>query len=59
MAETKKTPPSRKTVKKKGRDARKAKMKTDGEFKKAVFAGKSKRAVDKKAAFRKKKKGKK
>lgn len=57
MAE--KTKPSRRTLKKKGRDKRKAKLKTDVEFKKGVFENKSKRSTEKKAAFRKKKKGKK
>jgi len=55
---TEKTKPSRRTIRKKGRDKRKAKMKTDVEYKKKVFEGKSKRATEKKAAFRKKKKGK-
>lgn len=50
---------SRKTLRKEGRDKRKAKLMTDGEFRKAYFEGKSKRANDKKAAFRKKKKNKK
>ena len=54
-----KTKPSRKTLKKKGRDKRNEKIKTDPEFKKAYMEAKSKRANDKKAAFRKKKKGKK
>jgi hypothetical protein len=57
-ASTEKTKPSRRTLRKKGRDKRKEKMKTDVEYKKKVFEGKSKRANDKKAAFRKKKKGK-
>jgi hypothetical protein len=62
MAETKKkptTPKSRKTTKKEGRAKRSERLKTDPEFKKAYFEGKSKRANDKKASFRKKKKGKK
>lgn len=58
MATAEKTKPSRKTLKKKGRDKRKAKLKTDVEFKKKYFEGKSKRSTEKKAAFRKKKKGK-
>ena len=49
----------RKTLKKLGRDKRKAKVLADKEFAKALFAGKSKRSVDKKQAFRKKKKSKK
>jgi len=53
-----KTKPSRRTLRKKGRDKRKVKMKTDVEYKKKVLEGKSKRSNDKKAAFRKKKKGK-
>ena len=61
MAETKKptTPKSRKTTKKEGRAKRTQRLKSDVEFKKAFFEGKSKRANEKKAAFRKKKKGKK
>lgn len=59
MATTEKTKPSRKTLRKKGRDKRKAKLKTDVEYKKKVFEGKSKRSTEKKAAFRKKKRGKK
>ncbi len=55
---TEKTKPSRKTLKKKGRDKRKTKLKTDPEFKKAHHEGKSKRSTEKKAAFRKKKRGK-
>ena len=50
---------SRKTLKKMGRDKKKTKLKMDTEFKKTLFDGKSKRSVEKKAAFRKKKKGKK
>lgn len=50
---------SRKTIKKEGRDKRKARIKTDKEYAKKVFEGKSKRSVDKKAGYRKKKKGKK
>jgi hypothetical protein len=55
---TEKTKPSRKTLRKKGRAKRVAKLNTDPEFKKAYHEGKSKRALDKKAAFRKKKRGK-
>ena len=54
-----KTAPSRKTLKAKGRKARKAKLATDKEFAKTYFGAKSKRSQDKKAGFRKKKKGKK
>ncbi|MGK5087467.1 hypothetical protein WDW86_07905 [Bdellovibrionota bacterium FG-2] len=46
---------SRKTVKAKGRVKRKERLVKDKEFAKAYFAAKSKRSVDKKAAFRKKK----
>ena len=59
MAEAEKTKPSRKTLKKKGRDKRVTKLKTDKEAHKAHHEGKAKRAADKKAAFRKKKRGKK
>ncbi len=59
MATAEKTKPSRRTLKKKGRDKRKAKLKTDATYKKALFEGKSKRSTEKKAAFRKKKRGKK
>jgi hypothetical protein len=50
---------SRKTLKTKGRNKKKLKLKTDKEFAKSYFEGKSKRSTEKKAAFRKKKKGKK
>jgi hypothetical protein len=50
---------SKKTLKEKGRKKRQLKLKTDKEFAKTYFDAKSKRANDKKAAFRKKKKGKK
>jgi hypothetical protein len=62
MAETKTTPRSklsRKTRKAAGRKKRATKIKTDKEFAKSHFAAKSKRSIEKKAAFRKKKKGKK
>jgi hypothetical protein len=62
MAEAAKTPKaklSRKTKKALGRKKRATKLKTDKEFAKAHFAAKSKRSIEKKAAFRKKKKGKK
>lgn len=58
MTTAEKTKPSRKTLRKKGRAKRTTKLKTDPEFKKAFFEGKSKRSTEKKAAFRKKKKGK-
>ena len=54
-----KTAPSRRTLKAKGRKARKTKLATDKAFAKAFFDAKSKRSTDKKAGFRKKKKGKK
>jgi len=44
---------SRKTLRKMGRDKKKAKLKTDKEFATAYFAGKSKRSDEKKTAFRK------
>lgn len=50
---------SRKTLRKLGRQKRAKKLASDPEFKKAFFEGKSKRAGDKKSAFRKKKKNKK
>lgn len=59
MSTETKTPPSRKTLRKKGRAKRADKLKKEPEFKKAYFDGKSKRSTEKKAAFRKKKKGKK
>lgn len=63
MAEAKttatKTAPSRKTLRAKGRKKRTERLKKDAEFKKTYFEAKSKRATEKKAAYRKKKKGKK
>ncbi len=56
---TKKSSPSRKKVRAEGRKKRTQKLKTDREFAKTYFAGKSKRAADKKSAFRKKKSKKK
>lgn len=53
--ETKKPAYSRKTLKKKGREKRKAKIIADPAFKKAFFEAKSKRSTDKKSAFRKSK----
>lgn len=50
---------SRKTLKKGFRAKLAQKIKTEVEFAKAYFEGKSKRAIEKKAAFKKKKKGKK
>ena len=50
---------SRKTLKRKFRQKLAAKIKTDKEFSKAYFDARSKRAIDKKAAFKKKKKSKK
>jgi hypothetical protein len=44
---------SRKTLKKMGRDKRKAKIASDKEFAKTWFEGKSKRSDDKKKAYRK------
>jgi hypothetical protein len=55
MAETPKAKLGRNTKKKLGRDKRKAKIQNDKEFAKAHFGAKSKRAADKKVAFRKKK----
>lgn len=48
----------RKKIRKVGRAKRKTKLAGDKEFAKAFFEAKSKRAADKKTAFRKKKKGK-
>jgi hypothetical protein len=45
----------RATLKKLGRDKRKAKIQNNKEFAKTHFAAKAKRAADKKTAFRKKK----
>ena len=45
----------RRTIKKLGRDKRKAKLQTDKEFSKTFHAAKSKRSIEKKNAFRKKK----
>ena len=47
--------PSRKKLKAEGRKKRSVKLKTDKEFAKKFHEGKSKRAIEKKAAFRKKK----
>ena len=44
---------SRKKLRKAGRAKRQAKIATDKEFAKTLFAGKSKRSADKKVAFRK------
>jgi hypothetical protein len=49
----------RKSLKKLHRQKKMMKITGDAEFAKAFFEARSKRAVDKKAAFRKKKKGKK
>lgn len=49
----------RKKARKEGREKRRVKLQSDKEFAKAFFEARSKRANDKKAAFRKKKKGKK
>lgn len=54
-----KSAPSRRTLKAAGRKKRAQKLATDKAFAKTFFEGKSKRAADKKAAYRKKKKGKK
>lgn len=52
-------PTSRKKVRALGRKKRAQKLKSDREFAKTYFAAKSKRANDKKSAFRKKKSRKK
>jgi hypothetical protein len=49
----------RRTLRKLGRDKRKAKIQTDKEYAKTLFASRSKRSTDKKAAFKKKKSGRK
>ena len=63
MSTAQATPKSKKTLrkakKKVGRQKRVAKLKTDKEFAKTYFAGRSKRATDKKSSFRKKKSKKK
>jgi hypothetical protein len=56
---TKKPDYSRKTLRKLGRDKRRKKLAGDKEFAKTFFEARSKRSIDKKSAFRKKKKGKK
>jgi hypothetical protein len=50
---------SRKNVKAHGRAKRKLRLAADKEFAKSFFEARSKRSVDKKSAYRKKKKGKK
>jgi len=50
---------SRRKVKSAGRKKRSLKLKTDKEFAKQYFEGKSKRSTEKKSAFRKKKNRKK
>ena len=47
--------PSRRTLRTAGRKKRALKLKTDKEFAKTYFTAKSKRSVDKKSAYRKKK----
>jgi|GEM_PF-846860 len=49
----------RRTLKTLGRAKRKLKLQADKDFSKTFFDAKSKRSTEKKAAFRKKKKGKK
>jgi hypothetical protein len=49
----------RRKKKAEGREKRALRLKTDKEFAKSFFEGKSKRAIEKKAAFRKKKSKKK
>jgi hypothetical protein len=49
----------RKTKKKLGRDKKKAKLQADKAFAATYFEAKSKRSIDKKTAFRKKKSAKK
>ncbi len=57
--ETKKPAYGRKTLRKIGRVKRKAKLAGDKEYAAKYFEAKSKRSTDKKAAFKKKKSGKK
>lgn len=61
MAETTQVAPkrSRRTLRRLGRGKRQLKLKTDAAYAKAYFEAKSKRSVDKSAAFRKKKSKKK
>ncbi len=54
-----KSPLGRRTKRTLGRNKRKLKLKTDKEFAKGYFDARSKRSIEKKAAYRKKKKGKK
>ena len=55
VTEKAKTKPGRKTLRKVGRVKRNAKIVADKEFATKYFEGKSKRAADKKTAFRKRK----
>ncbi len=59
QTETTKTPKSRKTLRRAGKKKLVAKLATDREFAKTFFGAKSRRANDKKSAFRKKKSRKK
>lgn len=60
MAEAKAAPKkSRKTLRKEGRNKRRVKLQNNPEAHKAYHEAKSKRSTDKKAAYKKKKKGKK
>jgi hypothetical protein len=54
-ATTEKAKLGRRTIRKLARDKRKVKIVADKEFAKTYFEGKSKRAAEKKVAFRKKK----
>ena len=58
MAEKKTPVTSRKKIRAAARKKRKLKIRTDKEFAKTYFEGRSKRSIEKKAAFRKKKKKK-
>ncbi len=58
-AKTANNQPGRRKLRAIGRKKRAAKLQAEPEFKKAFMEAKSKRANDKKAAFRKKKRGKK
>jgi hypothetical protein len=55
---TEKAKPGRRTLRKLGRDKRNTKLATDKEHAGKYFEAKSKRSVEKKSAFRKKKAGK-
>ncbi len=58
-AEQKASTPSRKKARRASKKKRVAKIRSDREYAKTYFEGRSKRSADKKSTFRKKKSGKK